>query len=294
MRCGAANVAAIGYGKLGALELGYASDLDLVFLHDSTGDVQRTNGSRALDNGAFFLRLGQRIMHLLTLHSAAGRLYEVDMRLRPSGKGGLMVTQIDAFHEYQKSEAWTWEHQALLRARAVAGADALRRRFEDIRVDVLCHHVRRDSLREEVRKMRERMRAELSKARAATIRCQAGSRRHRRHRIPGAVLGTQVGGSLPAADHVLGHDPTTGIGRLRQPGRAGDGGLLTGIYRAYRATLHHRSLENLPPVVDERRICRGARTGDCDLEGGDVGGVIRYTSPPDIASGIEDSQSGRH
>ncbi|MGH8311218.1 MAG: bifunctional [glutamate--ammonia ligase]-adenylyl-L-tyrosine phosphorylase/[glutamate--ammonia-ligase] adenylyltransferase, partial [Steroidobacteraceae bacterium] len=160
-----AGIAAVAYGKLGGVELGYASDLDLVFLHDSEGDIQRTDGPKPLDNGVFFLRLGQRIVHLLTMHSAAGRLYEVDMRLRPSGKGGLMVTHVKAFHAYQRAEAWTWEHQAMLRARAVAGDPGIRRSFEDIRLDVLCHHVRRDTLREEVRKMRERMRAELSKSR---------------------------------------------------------------------------------------------------------------------------------
>ncbi|HEY2144482.1 MAG TPA: bifunctional [glutamate--ammonia ligase]-adenylyl-L-tyrosine phosphorylase/[glutamate--ammonia-ligase] adenylyltransferase, partial [Steroidobacteraceae bacterium] len=114
-------VAVAGYGKLGGLELGYASDLDLVFLHDSAGAMQLTTGEKPLDNGIFFLRLGQRIVHLLTMHSAAGRLYEVDMRLRPNGKGGFLMTGIDAFQRYQQEEAWTWEHQALLRARAVAG-----------------------------------------------------------------------------------------------------------------------------------------------------------------------------
>ena len=118
------KVAVAGYGKLGGLELGYGSDLDLVFLHDSAGEFQQTDAAR-VDNGVFFLRLGQRIVHLLTMHSAAGRLYEVDMRLRPNGKGGFLMTGIDAFETYQRQNAWTWEHQALLRARAVAGDAAL-------------------------------------------------------------------------------------------------------------------------------------------------------------------------
>ena len=164
------RICAVGYGKLGGLELGYASDLDLVFLHDSRGERQETDGSgpegasaRSIDNPLFFVRLAQRLMHLLTMHSAAGRLYEVDVRLRPSGKGGLLVTQIDAFAEYQRREAWTWEHQALLHARAVAGAPALCAEFERTRLDVLRSAVRRESLRDEVRSMRERMRRELSK-----------------------------------------------------------------------------------------------------------------------------------
>jgi len=164
------SICAVGYGKLGGLELGYASDLDLVFLHDSRGERQETDapgatglGARPIDNSLFFVRLAQRLVHLLTMHSAAGRLYEVDVRLRPSGKGGLLVTQIDAFAEYQRREAWTWEHQALLHARAVAGAPALCAQFERIRLDVLRHAIRLESLRDEVRSMRERMRRELSK-----------------------------------------------------------------------------------------------------------------------------------
>ena len=116
------RICVVGYGKLGGMELGYSSDLDLVFLHDSTGAQQETEGARTLDNQVFFVRFAQRLVHLLTMHSAAGRLYEVDMRLRPSGKGGMLITSIEAFTDYQRREAWTWEHQALLHARSVAGA----------------------------------------------------------------------------------------------------------------------------------------------------------------------------
>jgi len=157
-------VAVAGYGKLGGLELGYASDLDLVFLHDSAGSIQLTDGERPLDNGIFFLRLGQRIVHLLTMHSAAGRLYEVDMRLRPNGKGGFLMTGIDAFERYQQNDAWTWEHQALLRARAVGGDAALCAAFEAVRRRVLTSAVRRESLRTDVVEMRLRMRKELSRS----------------------------------------------------------------------------------------------------------------------------------
>jgi glutamate-ammonia-ligase adenylyltransferase len=157
-------VAVAGYGKLGGLELGYVSDLDLVFLHDSAGSIQLTDGDKPLDNGIFFLRLGQRIVHLLTMHSAAGRLYEVDMRLRPNGKGGFLMTGIDAFERYQMSEAWTWEHQALLRARAVAGDAKLREAFEAVRRRTLSLAVRRETLRNDVLEMRLRMRKELSRS----------------------------------------------------------------------------------------------------------------------------------
>jgi glutamate-ammonia-ligase adenylyltransferase len=103
---------------------------------------------------------------LLTTHTRAGRLYEVDIRLRPSGKGGLLVQTLAAFNEYQRKEAWTWEHQALLRARAIAGNPELCATFEATRIAVLREAVRRDTLRDEVRKMRERMRAELSKSKS--------------------------------------------------------------------------------------------------------------------------------
>ena len=87
----------VAYGKFGGIELGYGSDLDLVFLHDSRGEVQRTTGPVVVENSVFFLRLVQRLVHLLTVHSSAGRLYEVDTRLRPSGKGGLLVQSIEGF-----------------------------------------------------------------------------------------------------------------------------------------------------------------------------------------------------
>jgi glutamate-ammonia-ligase adenylyltransferase len=154
----------VAYGKLGGLELGYGSDLDLVFLHDSFGEVQRTDGSQPVENTVFFQRLGQRLVHLLTVHTSAGRLYEVDTRLRPGGNRGLLVQSLNAFREYEFQEAWTWEHQSLLRARAVAGQEVLCAEFETARVEVLRKAVRRDDLREAVRKMRERMRENLSKA----------------------------------------------------------------------------------------------------------------------------------
>jgi glutamate-ammonia-ligase adenylyltransferase len=136
-----------------------------VFLHDSAGEVQRTSGERPIDNSVFFLRLGQRIVHLLTMHSASGRLYEVDMRLRPNGKGGFLMTGIDAFERYQHDDAWTWEHQALLRARAVAGDTELCGRFAAARRRALCNDVHRETLRADVVEMRLRMRRDLSQAR---------------------------------------------------------------------------------------------------------------------------------
>ena len=171
-RCGTeqreAGFAVVAYGKLGGIELGYGSDLDLVFVHDSDGEAH-TDGPKPLENGLFFARLARRITHLLTIQTASGVLYEVDTRLRPSGKAGLLVTSLSAFEGYQREQAWTWEHQALLRARAVAGDAGVCREFAKIREHVLRESVRRDSLRDDVRDMRERMRRELSKSGPGTF-----------------------------------------------------------------------------------------------------------------------------
>lgn len=150
----------IGYGKLGGIELGYGSDLDLVFLHDSDGKGT-TDGPRPIETPLFFTRLGQRIIHLLTAVTPAGSLYEVDMRLRPSGNAGLLVTSLDAFADYQQQNAWTWEHQALVRARVVAGSSALAKRFNQVRGDILSRKREVPALRDDVVKMRHKMRDHL-------------------------------------------------------------------------------------------------------------------------------------
>ncbi|MDD2316739.1 MAG: bifunctional [glutamate--ammonia ligase]-adenylyl-L-tyrosine phosphorylase/[glutamate--ammonia-ligase] adenylyltransferase [Desulfobacterales bacterium] len=156
--------AVIGYGKLGGIELGYVSDLDLVFLHAGV-DGQTSGAKYPIHNAQFFARLGQRVIHLLTAHTSAGILYETDMRLRPSGTSGILVSHIAAFEDYQKEKAWTWEHQALIKARPIAGDGLLALRFEDIRRQVLARPRTEDGLREEILSMRSRMRSELLKHR---------------------------------------------------------------------------------------------------------------------------------
>ena len=152
--------AVVGYGKLGGWELGYSSDLDLVFLHDCPMDVM-TDGEREIDGRQFYLRLAQRIMHLFSTRTSSGILYEVDARLRPSGAAGMLVTTVEAFDDYQRNEAWTWEHQALVRARVVYGDPQLNGRFDAIRRDILCQARDGATLQTEVREMREKMRAHL-------------------------------------------------------------------------------------------------------------------------------------
>ena len=155
-----ARFAIIGYGKLGGLELGYGSDLDVVFLHDSEGEPARTTGPRVIENSEFFGRVAQRVVHLLGAFTPAGRLYEVDTRLRPSGASGLLVTSLEAFARYQEGSAWTWEHQALVRARFVAGDPELGERFAEVRERILARPRDREALRAEVVEMRGKMLAE--------------------------------------------------------------------------------------------------------------------------------------
>lgn len=159
-----AHFAVIAYGKLGGLELGYGSDLDVVFIHDSQGEKAVTNGKKSLDNTVFFNRLGQRVIHILTALTPAGRTYEIDTRLRPSGNSGFLVTSLQSFVDYQHKQAWTWEHQALVRARAVAGDESLQARFTAIRAEVLRQARDQQTLQKAVREMREKMRSALVKA----------------------------------------------------------------------------------------------------------------------------------
>ena len=155
----------VGYGKVGGFELSYGSDLDLVFIHDGAAnlftDGDSELGKKPIDNQVFFTRLGQRIIHVLNTFTTSGQLYEVDMRLRPSGNSGLLVSSLKAFREYQLGEAWTWEHQALVRARVVAGDSGLQQRFEAVRDEVLGQTRDHGELRTEVVKMRQKMRDHL-------------------------------------------------------------------------------------------------------------------------------------
>ncbi|ART82072.1 bifunctional glutamine synthetase adenylyltransferase/deadenyltransferase [Oceanisphaera profunda] len=153
----------VAYGKLGGIELAYSSDLDLVFVQQS--DLSgHTNGPKPIDVRQFYLRLAQRIIHLFSTRTASGVLYELDMRLRPSGDSGLMVSPLDAYQQYLLNQAWVWEKQALVRSRFIVGDATLEQQFIEIRQQVLSQPRDQQSLAEEVIKMRERMREHLIKA----------------------------------------------------------------------------------------------------------------------------------
>ena len=152
-----ARLGIIGYGKLGGRELHYRSDLDIIFLHDSGTEAAMTDGQRPIDNGQFFARLAQKIISRITLLTAAGKLYEIDTRLRPDGASGMLVSSLSAFRDYQCHKAWTWEHQALVRARHVAGDPAIAEPFEAIRREVLTLPRDAGTLKHDILEMRERM-----------------------------------------------------------------------------------------------------------------------------------------
>ncbi|MEA9825362.1 bifunctional [glutamate--ammonia ligase]-adenylyl-L-tyrosine phosphorylase/[glutamate--ammonia-ligase] adenylyltransferase [Xanthomonas campestris pv. raphani] len=167
--------AIIGYGSLAGMELGFGSDLDLVFLYDHPRAVEASDGARPLESGRWFARLAQKVMALLGAETGAGRLYDIDVRLRPDGGKGALVSSLASYREYQRERAWTWEHQALVRARAVAGDQALCAAFVQVRQDTLARVRDTALLLADVCKMRARMRAELDRSDAGRLDLKQGA-----------------------------------------------------------------------------------------------------------------------
>ena len=152
--------AVIGYGKLGGIELGYGSDLDLVFIH-AFDEQAETDGKKIISSAEFAIRVAQKFMSLMTTQTLDGRVYEIDTRLRPSGEAGMLVTSLKAYEHYQQKSAWLWEHQALVRARSIAGDASLCEQFEHIRCQTLMQIRDENVVREEVIKMRQKMKDHL-------------------------------------------------------------------------------------------------------------------------------------
>lgn len=244
-----AGLGVIAYGKMAGMELSYRSDLDLVFLHDSYGDRQQTDGPNSVENSMFFVRLVRRLVHFLTTQTTSGALYNVDTRLRPSGQSGLLVISIEGFARYQEENAWTWEHQALLRSRAVAGSVRVARTFERIRADTLSQRVNRDQLLHDVLDMRAKMRKQLDKSsnEQFDIKQGAGGIGDIEFLVQYLVL------KNAAINTAVIHYPDN----IRQLGALGAAGLLAekdtaelqDVYRAYRLRLHRLSLNGEPPFV---------------------------------------------
>lgn len=248
----------VGYGKLGGIELSYGSDLDLVFIHDCDPN-QMTDGAKPLANSVFFTRLGQRIIHILNTFTAGGQLYEVDMRLRPSGNSGLLVSSLQAFSEYQHKEAWTWEHQALVRARVVAGSPRLAEAFNQVRATIISQARNLTTLQNEVVAMREKMRTHLGTSDKQAeqqgtfdLKQDAGGIVDIEFLVQYHALG--YGHQYPALYHYCDN--------IRILDAIEEAGLLSGeqaealreAYKAYRALGHRRTLQDQSGSIAEVEI----------------------------------------
>ena len=246
--------AVIGYGKLGGIELGYGSDLDLVFLHGSENANGTTDGPREVANEVFYARLGQRMIHMLTTRMPSGQLYEADMRLRPNGNSGMLVSSLKAFEHYQHNEAWTWEHQALIRARAVSGDPRVIERFDDIRADVLCRERDVDKLRNEVCEMRRKMADNLDRTDNEVFDIKQG---------PGGLVDIEFMVQFSvlrwAAEHP-GLVKWTDNARLLETlteyqlleGHAAE--QLFSVYRVFRAIAHRRALQEEQSLIGQGEL----------------------------------------
>ncbi len=239
-----------GYGKLGGIELSYASDLDLVFIYDAdAGGV--TGGERSIDNSVFYTRLGQKIIHILETRMPLGKLYEIDMRLRPSGASGLLVSTLNAFATYQRDTAWTWEHQALVRARSVAGDRRVAQAVDAVRHDILSRPRDSAQLAEDVVGMREKMREHLL---PTSLRADAFDLKQ----SPGGIVDIEfmVQYAVLAWSHRV-SDLTRWSDNIRILESLGGQGLfspsacdaLTQAYIAFRSASHQLALQQAPATV---------------------------------------------
>jgi len=248
----------IAYGKLGGIELGYGSDLDLVFVYDRVqglpAEQKMTTGKQSVTHRVFYTRLAQRILHLLSAQTYSGSLYPVDTRLRPSGKSGLLVISLDRFASYQQNEAWTWEHQALVRARLVTGGQALAQKFSAIREKVLTRKRDASLLRDEVVEMRDRMRKSTKPASEGQFdikQCEGGMTDIE------FLAQFMVLCYAHAYPTLLAHpDNIRILESLGQEGllSAAEVRLLSDAYRTYRAAVHRLDLQKLPSYLPEQHF----------------------------------------
>ncbi len=245
----------IGYGKLGGRELSHASDLDLVFIHDVVPEGV-TNGDRSISNAVFFARLGQLIINMLTTRTPLGLLYEVDMRLRPSGESGLLVSSMKAFIEYQNRSAWNWEHQALVRARVVVGDKRPKRIFESTRATILCKQRDLTTLRRQVVEMRQKMRGHLLPSGLKSKKDGVFDLKQGRGGIVDIEFMVQYAVLAWAHEYPTLVRYNDNIHILEALGEAAlfgvdEASALTEAYKTYRATGHRLALQGQPGKVSE-------------------------------------------
>lgn len=255
------QLAVVAYGKLGGYELGFASDLDLVFLHDSRNTRQVTDGEKSIDNALYYGRLTQKFVHFMNTTTPAGVLYDIDLRLRPNGNSGVLVTGIDAFQKYQHDEAWTWEHQALIRARLVYGSPTMHQTFDSIRQAVLAQARSAEQLRKAVASMRERMRKALgnSDPDQMHLKQDAGGVADIEFIVQYLVLAhaSRYPQLLQYTDNVRVLETAQKLGLLA----SSDCHQLTESYLMLRKRLHQQVLQELPstvPIDEDLTVLRDA------------------------------------
>ena len=238
----------LAYGKLGGLELGYGSDLDLVFIFDDS-QQGNTDGDKPLDALTFYNRLAQRMIHLVNAITSNGVLYQIDTRLRPNGTAGLLVTGISAFADYQRHDAWVWEHQALVRARPVCGDQMLAERIAHIRRQVLASRRNQKALAEEVANMRAKMRSKLDKSTPQLFDLKQG--KGGMADIEFLVQYAVLAWSGEFAQLLNYTDNIRLLAALKLTGKLNDqdSDMLAGAYRFYRNKANHCVLQEIPAVV---------------------------------------------
>jgi glutamate-ammonia-ligase adenylyltransferase len=244
----------LGYGKVGGLELGYNSDLDLVFLYDEASAGQATEGERPVACEQFYVRLGQRLIHVMTTPTYSGVLYEVDMRLRPDGNKGMLARSLASFANYQAQDAWTWEHQALVRARVIAGDHALAQRFGSVRADILRRPREPEQLRNDVASMRAKMRLNLDKTRSGwfDLKQGLGGIADIEFMVQYCVLrwASEYPELTTWTDNVRLLETLIRIGRLSES----VGVDLTSAYKALRAVYHRNALQDTPGLIEDGQL----------------------------------------
>ena len=240
----------IEYGKLGGLELGYGSDLDVVFAHNSPDTAGETDGENSLNNTVFFTRVVQRAIHLLTTVTASGKVFDIDTRLRPYGESGAVVCSLAAYEEYLRHKAWLWEHQALIRARPVTASRGLANAFLELRKDVLCQERDIEEVRSSVIEMREKMVAASNSKDGARFSLKKGK---------GGIIDIEFIAQFFVLSHAhKHHEICTHTDHVRILDACAQAGLmeresaeeLKAIYIAYRKYLHQLSLQLLPETAE--------------------------------------------
>ncbi|NOI30955.1 bifunctional [glutamate--ammonia ligase]-adenylyl-L-tyrosine phosphorylase/[glutamate--ammonia-ligase] adenylyltransferase [Vibrio coralliilyticus] len=247
--------AVIGYGKVGGWELGYNSDLDIVFMHDCPVHAY-TDGKKEIDGRQFYLRLAQRIIHIFSTRTASGILYEADTRLRPSGASGLLVSPADAFDEYQHNDAWTWEHQALVRARMIYGDQPLQQAFSQTRQDILSLAREESKLKTDVAEMRVKMREHLGGKKSGRFMLKQDPGGITDVEFLAQYLVLRFSHEKPKltrwSDNVRIFESMMAQGILDEaPAMA-----LTQAYTTMRDQIHHRNLLNLDADVAEEKLTK--------------------------------------